>query len=400
MGNKTSFYSHCNISESKNKALYMFLIIFCIHFLFILVCKNKVQVIFYFNSNYNEINSDNLEYINDIALRDAIKCVGTKSNAKLFMSKSYKDRKAHTKWINDEIREILPKQMKQHCWAGFCGPWLEDIWIDFEKKDFHMFGPFVPLFVPWVKMWIRNRTTYIDLRDQILKLLTKEYFYITLCTNSAGIEGRDEDHNIFPDNLLIISGGGRGHIPTLIFMREHNPYNYPISDNYQYDIMFIGTDIYKIRQYMIDNYSKIFGNKFKYRVRYSSWRREYEKSKFILAPRGYGRNSFRLCEVLQTGRVPIYIYNDIIWLPYYDSINWSSFSIITHYTRLEDTVERIKKTTPSEIHKMREKIKSLYSTHFTVNATFTHIKSFLLYGFSKSDLRCAKYSYITGLTPP
>lgn len=395
-----------NVSALKNRFLYAFFIIFSIQHFVVLINKNKIQVFFDQNNNNNNYNdnsetiSNDLDSITDPALKDAINCVGTKTNAQLFLSKSYEERKKHTKWINDKIRSILPKNMKQHCWVRFCGPWLEDIWMGMEKDDFHTFGPFVPLFVPWVKMWIKNRTTYIGLRDQVLKLLKTDFFYITLCTNSAGIEGRDEDHNVFPDNLLIISGGGRGHIPTLIFMHEHNPKNYPINDNYKYDLMFIGTDRYKIRQYMIANYSKMLGDKFYYKVRYSSWKKEYEKSKFIAAPRGYGRNSYRLCEVLQTGRVPVYIYNDIIWLPYYDSINWSSFSIITHYTRIQDTIKQIKETPPSEIRKMREKIRSLYSTHFTVNATFNHIKSFLLYGFTKSDLRCAKYSYITGLTPP
>ena len=269
------FFHSKNVSPQKNFFICIFLNLFCSQLFFFFYCLKKRQVYFRFTPNDNETYVEKPELDIDQALKDAIQCVGTKSNANFYMSKSFEIRKKHTKWINNKIREILPKKMKQHCWVRFCGPWLEDIWMDMEKDDFHIFGPFVPLFVPWVKMWIKNQTTYIGLRDQILSLLSKDYFYITLCTNSAGIEGRDEDHNIFPDNLLIISGGGRGHIPTLIFMREHNPQNYPISDRYTYDLMFIGTDRYEIRKYMIANYSKLLGSKFKYKTRYSSWKKEF-----------------------------------------------------------------------------------------------------------------------------
>jgi hypothetical protein len=37
------------------------------------------------------------------------------------------------------------------------------------------------------------------------------------------------------------------------------------------------------------------------------------ESKFALAPRGYGRGSFRFFECFQLGTIPIYIWNDI-WL--------------------------------------------------------------------------------------
>ena len=37
---------------------------------------------------------------------------------------------------------------------------------------------------------------------------------------------------------------------------------------------------------------------------------------FNLAPRGFGRTSYRLAEIIQTGRIPIYLYDDYEWLPY------------------------------------------------------------------------------------
>lgn len=38
-----------------------------------------------------------------------------------------------------------------------------------------------------------------------------------------------------------------------------------------------------------------------------------QNTKFNLAPRGYGRTSFRLAEIVQSGRVPVYMYDDAKW---------------------------------------------------------------------------------------
>ena len=37
---------------------------------------------------------------------------------------------------------------------------------------------------------------------------------------------------------------------------------------------------------------------------------------FNLAPPGWGRTSFRIGEVMQLGRIPVYIYDTLPWLPY------------------------------------------------------------------------------------
>ena len=45
-------------------------------------------------------------------------------------------------------------------------------------------------------------------------------------------------------------------------------------------------------------------------------------SKFALAPRGYGRSSFRFFEIFHLGTIPIYIWNDKDWLPFKDIIDY------------------------------------------------------------------------------
>jgi len=51
------------------------------------------------------------------------------------------------------------------------------------------------------------------------------------------------------------------------------------------------------------------------------------QSRFCLAPRGYGRSSFRFFEAMLLDTVPVYVWDDIEWLPYQDVLDYSTFSI-------------------------------------------------------------------------
>jgi hypothetical protein len=67
-------------------------------------------------------------------------------------------------------------------------------------------------------------------------------------------------------------------------------------------------------------------------------------SKFALAPRGYGRSSFRFFEILILGTIPIYLWNDVNWLPFQDTIDYSKLCISLHISKihlLEDIIKNI-----------------------------------------------------------
>jgi len=78
------------------------------------------------------------------------------------------------------------------------------------------------------------------------------------------------------------------------------------------------------------------------------------RSKFCLAPRGYGRTSFRFYEAFLLGTVPIYIWDDIEWLPYREHLNYSKFAITIHVTELDTLESRLNAMDAAQYDQMRE----------------------------------------------
>jgi hypothetical protein len=175
-----------------------------------------------------------------------------------------------------------------------------------------------------------------------------------------------------------------------------NPNDYPIPNTYSYDVVFMGGDVThwirkilkrKLRELNVRHYWGSDGD----------WEYVFNKGKFVLAPRGYGRNSYRLSEILMRGMLPVYVYNDIIWVPYYDSINWSGFGIVVKWNRLNETVGYMNEVSVARVTEMRMRVRELYAHHFTVKGVFEQISRLMKGGFAKSDLRCSVYTNKTNL---
>jgi hypothetical protein len=299
------------------------------------------------------------------------------------------ERRAHFLRLHDNISRIIQPSYMPFCWLTSCGPWLEDLWIAMKWEPFEEFGPFVPLFVPWVKMWTNHPLpVYRRLLSQIFALLMPQYLYVTLSHNDDGVDGCDD--GILPMNLFVLSQGGKGHVPLLLWLNEFNPADFPIASQYEYDLVFFGGIRKGVRTRMKKILETERGGRYLIGIGYN-WKAQFSKAKFVLAPRGYGRNSYRLTEILQMGMIPVYVYDDIQWLPYYDKINWSSFAIVTNIDDLERHLPFIRDASVDLVRSMRMRIHQLYSTHFSSAGLFRHIRLLLKKGFIYSDLQCAPY---------
>jgi len=95
-------------------------------------------------------------------------------------------------------------------------------------------------------------------------------------------------------------------------------------------------------------------------------------SKFVLAPRGYGRSSFRFFEILKLGTIPIYIWDDIEWLPYKDVIDYTKFSIsvnINDICNIKNWILQIDENKYQEMLNAYDKIKN----YFTMDGMYQYI---------------------------
>jgi len=139
---------------------------------------------------------------------------------------------------------------------------------------------------------------------------------------------------------------------------------------------FVGSNTHYIRGMVYDILNGVAGFELYYRGGWSPvvegdlQRFFIEKtvdSKFALAPRGYGRSSFRFFEILKLGSIPIYIWDDIEWLPYKDILDYSTICISLHVDRLGELpaiLNSIDEVKYGEMLNAYEKIKHMFELEY------------------------------------
>ena len=95
-------------------------------------------------------------------------------------------------------------------------------------------------------------------------------------------------------------------------------------------------------------------------------------SKFGLAPRGYGKSSFRLYEILQLGSVPVYI-SDEHYLPWTDELTWSDFSILVKPGQISGLYDLLAGISEGEYNRLVENGRRVYESYFTLEGMFQNI---------------------------
>lgn len=139
---------------------------------------------------------------------------------------------------------------------------------------------------------------------------------------------------------------------------------------------FVGSITHNVRKTMIDTYQR--NPKFKLLTN-AGWTNQVSQnnqtvfvditvnSKFALAPRGYGRSSFRFFEILKLGTIPVYIWDDTEWLPYTDVLDYDKFCISIHISEIDLLEELLLSINQSQYERMLseyEKIKYIFELDF------------------------------------
>lgn len=103
-------------------------------------------------------------------------------------------------------------------------------------------------------------------------------------------------------------------------------------------------------------------------------------SKFAFAPRGYGRSSFRFFEVFQLGTIPVYIWNDVNWLPFQDTIDYSRLCISIHVSEIETIEQKLLSITEEKYDQMMDyyqEVKDLFTLQGMTGLIFIENEHFL-----------------------
>jgi hypothetical protein len=302
-------------------------------------------------------------------------------------------------------------KVRPHKVKGFAGPWIENVWIQhfsalWEQHKHNttdantpnaalqdVFGPYVPLFLPWTDIWLSGKRSYPpELTRLLYRMLRPDVPYITVVQNDQGLPANGAFDQKRTPSLLVLSAGGYGHVPVPLF-RQSEPRNNrrPMAER-QYLMSFVGSLSHapnQLRQRMDHIAAQTIANQHANYTYYQGahWRSIMADSCTSLVPRGFGRTAYHLIEILQMGLVPVYVYDDISWVPYADI--FETFGFVAKLAHLPDLVKRIQQeSSQGALQKREQTIVAMRDSHFTPDGVMRQVHAFMLGGQHQSDLRC------------
>ena len=233
-----------------------------------------------------------------------------------------------------ELKKATEKFRKApvHEYSNYEGPWIENLFIQkFIDKPLSYFQGFIPLFVQWIDTQILRGPHFNNIHEELNKLLRPGVIYLAVSQGDVGLGLIGAAH----PNILVLSAGEYGHVPIPLVKSEvaHRPHahhigvlNITVQDEvngkavvpqeYKRDIGFFGTlnQQNSGRQEILEKIATA-ADKLNMTHTYGltdKWQKEMGASRFNLCPRGYGRSSFRFAESIQIGRIPVFLWDDVL----------------------------------------------------------------------------------------
>jgi hypothetical protein len=253
------------------------------------------------------------------------------------------------------------------------GHYLEEYFFYHRKKS-NLTRTYIDVF--WTNIY-SNRSfagvSGLNVQSELDKLDPKGS-YFTLCQNDDGVLEK-----LPPDTLKFCAGGNRVDGMTIPIPLLASPIpNIDLTKEKDILASFVGSNTHPLRADMYKSLRKKDG----FSIHMKNWSIELpmnaydqfmelsSRSKFMLAPRGYGATSFRLYEAFQFNCVPVYI-TDVLYLPYQELLNWDDISITIQPHEVEHIEDVLLDCIKSgEYDKKLENIKNkkhLFTMEFMVN---------------------------------
>jgi hypothetical protein len=263
---------------------------------------------------------------------------------------------------------------------------MEEIIFDYlikNKDEIKTDMVYLPVF--WTSYYVlSNYGENIEILYNWLETLDKTKKYFTIVQYDCGIFVK----NFNLDITLFSAGGGGLNIKDVstsrevsyyglnrhIFFGQKGNYDIPLlclplfpSTNTDKDIFcsFMGRfDTHKCRIDMKSVLEQNSNYKFFDSVNFEEYKTIINRSIFTLAPRGYGYTSFRIYEAIQSGSIPIYIWEDKKILPFSDIINWDDFAIIINSNEISNLPNILENVNINEKQQNLLKIKNMFTFEY------------------------------------
>jgi len=281
--------------------------------------------------------------------------------------------------MNDEFRQKAlyptypPYHQDEYLEEYFYKRWNEEN-IESDRKYIDIF---------WTNLF-NNRVYlgnyYPKVQDELNRNLNANKKYFTVCQFDDG------PLETFSEDTLIFSAGGNREGDNIIpipLICSKIPENLIPKKEKEKTILasFVGSrNTHHIRMDMCNHLSGKDG----YEISAGNWSASVpmdnvkrfiditSSSKFGLAPRGYGKQSFRLYEILQLGTVPVYV-SDIHYLPWSDELDWNDFCVPVNEDEIGEIDDILKSISDVEYNKLLENGKKVYEEYFTLEGMFKNI---------------------------
>lgn len=260
------------------------------------------------------------------------------------------------------------------------GHYLEEYFFKrFNEENLQLDRQYIDIF--WTNVFCNSMFAgkhYENIQEHLDNILSPKWQYFTVSQFDDG------PFEKFPDDTLIFSAGGNREGDNIIpIPLICSPIPKELIPNKEKTIFasFVGSrNTHPIRMDMCKHLSGKEG----YEISAGNWSTEVPmnnfkrflditcSSKFGLAPRGYGRSSFRLYEILQLGTVPVYI-SDVHYLPWTDELDWNDFCVPINEDEIEDIDTILKSIDDAEYNKLLENGRTVYEEYFSLEGLFKNI---------------------------
>jgi len=218
--------------------------------------------------------------------------------------------------------------------------------------------------------WRYEFLPHQELQDFVDLMLEPEKPYFTVLQSFHGIQQE------LPNDVLVFAAGGPGGVPIPLIRKD---LEYSFEPSKEYKVTFQG-DFGTTRKRTVDvrrlMHEKLAGRKDFHFLNPDSPENYYTalaKSEFVLCPRGAGPTSFRLHESLSLGAIPIYIWEDVEWLPYREELDWSQLIVSINYRHIDELPGIIEAMPPDEIALKQKYIREHHKEYFSLNGVCRYI---------------------------